>query len=82
MKRTVEVKIPKEQLDRTAASFIRAANEFSCRISIAQGGRSVNAKSLLGFLSLMQEGGSVDLSAEGAEAEKALETLAGILEAK
>ena len=80
MNRTALVQIPEDQLDRVATSFIEAASGYSCYISIARDGHCINAKSFLGFLSLMREGGTVELSAEGADAEAALETLAGILE--
>ncbi len=80
MKRTAVVEIPEDQLDRTATSFIKAASGFSCYLSITRDGHSINAKSLLGFLSLMQNGGAVELTAEGVDAEEALETLTGILE--
>ena len=79
MKRTAEVMIPEEQLDRTATAFIKAASGFSCQISITRGQHSINGKSLLGFLSLMRSGGPVELSAEGSDAGEALDTLANIL---
>lgn len=82
MKRTAVVQIPENQLDRIATSFIKAASGFSCQISITRGHHSINGKSLLGFLSLMKDGGDVELTAEGDGAEEALETLAAILETK
>jgi len=82
MKRTAVVQIPEDQLDRTAASFIKAASSFPCKISITRDQHSVNGKSLLGFLSLMKDGGEVELTAEGAAAEEALETLTEILRGK
>lgn len=80
MKRTAVAQIPEDQLDRIATSFIKAASSFSGQISITRGQHSINGKSLLGFLSLMKGGGSVELSAEGGDEEQALETLVGILE--
>lgn len=82
MKRTAEVQIPEEQLDRTATAFIKAASGYACQISITRGAHCINGKSLLGFLSLMKEGGTVELTAEGGDEEEALETLAGILQVK
>lgn len=82
MNRTADVQIPEEQLDRVATSFIKAASGYSCQISITRGAHCINGKSLLGFLSLMQEGGSVTLSAEGSGAVEALETLGVILQMK
>ena len=72
MKRTAEVTIPEEQLDHMATAFIKAASSFSCQISITRDGHSVNGKSLLGFLSLMREGGAVEITAEGGDAIKEL----------
>lgn len=80
MNRTADVQISEERLDRVATSFIKAASGYPCQISIKRGAHCINGKSLLGFLSLMQEGGTVTLSAEGSGAEEALETLAGILQ--
>lgn len=81
MKRIVEVQIPEDQLNKMAANFIKQASMFSSYILISRGGNSVNAKSLLGFLSLgMVRGAQVELSAEGSDAAEALDTLAAILE--
>lgn len=82
MNRTAVVQIPEEQLDRVATSFIKAASGFSSQITITRGGHCINAKSLLGFLSLMRDGGEVTLDAEGPDAGEALGQLAGILEVK
>ncbi len=81
MNRIVEVQIPEDQLNRIAANFIKQASAFTSYILISKDNNSVNAKSLLGFLSLgMVRGVSVELSAEGADAAEALEALAKILE--
>lgn len=81
MKRIVEVQIPEDQVNQIAAHFIKQANLFSSYILIAREGNSVNAKSLLGFLSLgIVRGKQVELSAEGADAAEALDALAGVLE--
>ncbi len=82
MNRTAVVQIPEDQMDRVATSFIRAASGFASQITIARDGHCINAKSLLGFLSLMRDHGEVTLSAEGSDAGEALETLAGILGTK
>ena len=79
MKRTVEVQISEDQLDRIATDFIKAASGFSGQISITRGQHCINGKSLLGFLSLMREGGTVELSAEGTDAAEALDSLTAIL---
>ena len=82
MNRMAVVQIPEEQLDQVATSFIKAASGFTSQITLTRGGHCINAKSLLGFLSLMRDQGEVALTAEGADAGEALEKLAGILETK
>ncbi|MCI8849128.1 MAG: HPr family phosphocarrier protein [Oscillibacter sp.] len=81
MNRIVEVQIPEDQLNRIAANFIKQASTFSSYILISKDNNSVNAKSLLGFLSLgMVRGAHVELTAEGSDSAEALESLAKILE--
>ena len=66
--------------ERTA-DFIRTANSFKSSILVSQGNNSVNAKSLLGFLSLEPgDGDEVTLSANGPDEAEALEALRNILE--
>ena len=66
MKRTVEVQMPEDQVNQAATMFIKTANEFTSYILVTRNGNSVNAKSLLGFLSLgMRSGVEAELSAEG-----------------
>lgn len=81
MKRTVEVQIPEDQVNQAATIFIKTANEFTSYILVSRNSNSVNAKSLLGFLSLgIRRGVEAELSAEGSDEEAALEALSAILE--
>ena len=65
--------------NKQATYFVQKANEFDCGIWLVSGSRKMNAKSLLGIMSLgVVTGSTVTLSAYGpdeAEAVKALETL-------
>lgn len=81
MNRTAVVQIPEDQLDHVATSFIKAASGYASQITLTRGQHCINAKSFLGFLSLMRDHGEVMLSAEGSDAEEALDALAGILSA-
>ena len=59
-----------------ATFFIQKANEFKSSIWIEKDDRRVNAKSLLGVLSLnVVKGNAVNLIADGADEEAAMETL-------
>ncbi len=61
---------------RPATFFIQKANEFKCSIWVEKEERRVNAKSLLGVLSLgIIKGTSVSLIADGADEKEAVDTL-------
>ncbi len=61
---------------RPATFFIQKANEYNSSIWISKDERKVNAKSLLGVLSLgITRGTAVTLTADGADEEVALEAL-------
>ena len=65
---------------RPATFFIQKANEFSSSIWISKDERRVNAKSLLGVLSLgITRGTAVTLTADGADEEAAIEGLANLV---
>ena len=62
---------------RPAAFFIQKANEFWSSIRIEKDGRRVNAKSLLGVLSLgVVKGSTITIVSDGLDEELAVNTLA------
>ncbi len=65
---------------RPATFFIQKANEFKSNIWIEKDDRKVNAKSLLGVLSLgIVKGTSVSLIADGSDEKEALNTLESLI---
>lgn len=65
---------------RPATFFIQKANEFKSNIWIEKDDRKVNAKSLLGVLSLgIVKGTSVNLIADGSDEKEALNTLENLI---
>lgn len=65
---------------RPATFFIQKANEFKSSIWIEKEDRRVNAKSLLGVLSLgIVKGTAVNLIADGADEANAIETLSELI---
>lgn len=65
---------------RPATFFIQKANEFKSSIWIEKDDRRVNAKSLLGVLSLgIVKGTAVNLIADGPDEEEAIGTLADLI---
>ena len=66
---------------RPATFFIQKANEFKSSIWVEKEERIVNAKSLLGVLSLGIVGGtSIRIIADGADEEQAVEGLIALVE--
>ena len=66
---------------RPATFFIQRANEYKATIWIEKDARRVNAKSLLGVLSLgITKGTSVNILADGADEEDAVNGLVGLVE--
>ena len=65
---------------RPATFFIQKANEFKSSIWIAKEERKVNAKSLLGVLSLgITRGTQVVISADGADEAEAVDNLIDLI---
>lgn len=66
---------------RPATFFIQKANEFKSSIWIEKEDRKVNAKSLLGVLSLgIVKGTDIDIGAEGVDEQEAVEALRQLIE--
>ena len=66
---------------RPATFFIQKANEFKSSVWIEKDERRVNAKSLLGVLSLgIVKGTTVNIVADGADEETAVEKLAELID--
>jgi phosphocarrier protein len=65
---------------RPATFFIQKANEFKSSIQVEKEERRVNAKSLLGVLSLgITKGTKVTLVADGADEKEAIEALTELI---
>ena len=66
--------------NKQATYFVQKANEFASSIWVESGSRKMNAKSLLGIMSLgVVTGASVKLSAMGPAAEAAVTALETLL---
>ena len=67
--------------NRQATFFVQKANEFECNIWLESFDRKMNAKSLLGIMSLgVITGSTVTLSAIGPDAEAAVNALEQLLQ--
>ena len=66
---------------RPATYFIQKANEFKSGIGVEKEERRVNAKSLLGVLSLgIVQGTTITLIADGVDEKEAVDALADLIE--
>ena len=65
---------------RPATFFIQKANEYKCSIWVEREERKVNAKSLLGVLSLgITKGTAINIIADGADEKEAVEGLVNLI---
>ena len=67
--------------NRQATYFVQKANEFESSLWLESGSRKMNAKSLLGIMSLgLVTGSTVTLSAVGPDEEAAVAALEALLQ--
>ena len=67
--------------NKQATYFVQKANEFESSIWLESGNRKMNAKSLLGIMSLgIISGSTVTLSAVGSDEEAAVTALEALLQ--
>lgn len=65
---------------RQAAFFVQTASKFSSRIQVLIGEKKINAKSIMGTISLgITEGQIATVVAEGADEEAAVKELSEVL---
>ena len=68
---------------RAAARLVQVAGRFQSRITLTKGGRSVDAKSILGVLMLAGSvGDNLRFSASGVDAEEAVEALCDLIRSR
>ncbi|MER2107727.1 MAG: HPr family phosphocarrier protein [Solibacillus sp.] len=76
VEKQVEVKLKSGLQARQAALFVQEANRFKSDIFLQKDDKKVNAKSIMGIMSLaVAKGVSVILLADGHDAENAIEAL-------
>lgn len=76
LEKQVRVRLKTGLQARPAALFVQEANRFSSEIFLEKDGKKVNAKSIMGLMSLAVSSGSeVILSASGSDETEALDAL-------
>ncbi|MEC2077236.1 HPr family phosphocarrier protein [Metabacillus fastidiosus] len=77
----IEVKLKTGLQARPAAMFVQEANRFSSDVFLEKEGKKVNAKSIMGLMSLAISTGSViTLIAEGSDEQEAVASLSKFVE--
>jgi phosphocarrier protein len=67
---------------RPAAEFVKVANRFKSKVDVKRDALNVNGKSIMGVMMLAAEqGSSLLIRVEGADAEEALEALCALVAA-
>jgi phosphocarrier protein HPr len=65
---------------RAAAKFVNLASAFDSEISLSRNGHTVNGKSIMGVMMLAASSGTtLGLSAEGTDAQEALQQLEALV---
>lgn len=78
--RTVEIVNERGLHARASAKFVRLAAGFDAEVKVSRDGSTVDARSIMGLMMLAAGPGStIEITAEGAEAEQAVEALAELV---
>ncbi|MED3561573.1 phosphocarrier protein Chr [Bacillus sp. MUM 116] len=81
LEKQVEVKLKTGLQARPAALFVQEANRFSADVFLEKDGKKVNAKSIMGLMSLAVGSGVViNIIADGVDEENAIMTLTEFVE--
>jgi phosphocarrier protein len=78
--RTVEILNERGLHARASAKFVKLASSFDAEVHVSRDGQTVDARSIMGLLMLgAGPGATVEISAEGPEAEMAVEALSDLI---
>ncbi|MCP3741575.1 HPr family phosphocarrier protein [Rossellomorea sp. BNER] len=76
VEKQVQVKLKTGLQARPAALFVQEANRFSSEILLEKDGKKVNAKSIMGLMSLaISSGSTITLFTDGSDEDEAIRAL-------
>ncbi|MBO9547737.1 HPr family phosphocarrier protein [Caulobacter sp.] len=79
--RTVEIVNERGLHARASAKFVKMASGFDAEVTVSREGSSVDARSIMGLMMLAAGiGSTIDIAAEGPEAQAALDALCELVE--
>lgn len=80
LKRTVEIINERGLHARASAKFVKVASGFDAEVMVSRDGQTVDARSIMGLMMLAAGiGSTIDIAANGPEAEAALEALSTLI---
>ena len=80
VRRTVEIVNERGLHARASAKFVKMASQFDAHVTVSRDGQTVEAQSIMGLMMLAAGiGSTVELAAEGPEAEEAMEALVALI---
>lgn len=75
-KKNIQIKLEKGQEARRIALLVQEASKYESKIYIEEDAKRVNAKSIMGMMSLsIDEGEEVTVTAEGIDEQEAVEAI-------
>lgn len=81
--RTVEIVNKRGLHARASAKFVKLAATFDAEVRVSREGQTVDARSIMGLMMLAAAPGcTIDIEAEGDQAEAAIEALAALVAAR
>lgn len=80
LSRTVEIINERGLHARASAKFVKVASGFDAEVTVSREGQTVDARSIMGLMMLAAGiGSTIDIAAEGPEAEPALDALSALI---
>lgn len=81
--KNVKVNLPADAEARPVAVTVQIASKYESKIFIVSGDKKINAKSIMGMMSLgFCQGDELTIQAEGTDAEAAVEEIANYIESR
>ncbi|TAA71949.1 HPr family phosphocarrier protein [Planococcus salinarum] len=81
VEKQVNVQLKSGLQARQAALFVQEANRFTSDVYLEKEEKKVNAKSIMGIMSLaISKGTAVTISADGSDEQSAVEALSALIE--
>lgn len=79
--KTIQVNLAADAEARPVAVLVQKASQYESKVYIQSGDKKINAKSIMGMMSLgIVQGEEITIAAEGSDAEAAVDELAQYLQ--